>query len=286
MKAKKEFFQSLIELSRSLPKARRKVVRFITDHYQEAVFLTAREIGKRCNVSEPTVNRTARDAGYPGFPEFMRNLKEIVHAELSGEGRYQLASRERLRDGESYLEQLVRAEKSNLEELKKTDTKKLSEFSALLAKSTQVLLCTDRIGIPLAQYLYYGLLKIRDRVDFLKGITSTSFDRTALSPADSFIVIISLGRYSRALCEYTEWAGTTGRKIGIITDSPLSPLLEKETLHLIAPVEVESFLGTLSAPTCLAAALLEETSHIKEEEVMKRLKVLEETALERDHYIE
>ena len=55
-----------------MSKGKKGIAQYICDHYEQAVFMTAAELGKIVGMSESTVVRFAMSLGYSGYPEFQR----------------------------------------------------------------------------------------------------------------------------------------------------------------------------------------------------------------------
>ena len=62
----------------SMSKGQKRLADYISEHYDQAVFMTAAKLGAQVNVSESTTVRFAMQLGYVGFPEFHRALEELV----------------------------------------------------------------------------------------------------------------------------------------------------------------------------------------------------------------
>ena len=65
-----------------LSNAKRKVARFLLEHWDEAAFLPAAKIGDGAGVSETVVIRLASDLGYLGYPQMQRELQKMALAVL------------------------------------------------------------------------------------------------------------------------------------------------------------------------------------------------------------
>jgi len=70
--------KDILALIKSTPLSdkKRQIAKYILDNYTEASFLTAAELARRADVSEPTVIRLATDLGYSGFPEMRSALQD------------------------------------------------------------------------------------------------------------------------------------------------------------------------------------------------------------------
>ena len=75
-----------------MSKGQKRLAAYITDYYDQAVFLTAEKLGEAVGVSESTVVRFASSLGYKGYPGFQRALEELVQRKLTSASRGDAAS--------------------------------------------------------------------------------------------------------------------------------------------------------------------------------------------------
>ncbi|KAI4447583.1 hypothetical protein C823_002102 [Eubacterium plexicaudatum ASF492] len=66
----------------AMSKGQKLLAAYITDNYDQAVFLTAAKLGEVVGVSESTVVRFAAQLGYKGYPQFQKALEEMVRTKL------------------------------------------------------------------------------------------------------------------------------------------------------------------------------------------------------------
>lgn len=282
---KKEFFDNIQKKVGLLSLSKRKVVNYILNSYQKAAFMTAKEIAEKCSVSESTVNRFSKDLGYSGFPSFIMNLKNIVHGELSGADRLELINSNREKSNIDYLNYLVEDEIQNLSKLSHIDKKDFDQFVCMIVEAKNILLVGSRFSSIIVHYLYYGLRKIKDGVSYVDHIDSVAYDYLELLESNTLIIAVGLGRYPKEVIEFLELAKIRNIKIVSITDSPISPFINHSEISLIAPVEIQSYLGTISAPGCLAAAITSEVSLQTKDFSIIRLNRLEGIARKRSYYV-
>ena len=64
-------------------KGQKKLAAYIQENYDKAAFLTAAKLGETVGVSESTVVRFAIYLGYKGYPEFQKELEELVRTKLN-----------------------------------------------------------------------------------------------------------------------------------------------------------------------------------------------------------
>jgi len=75
-----------------LSKGHRRIVEYIEEHYDKAVFMTASKLGEKVGVSESTVVRFALALGYEGYPQLQKALQELVRHRLTTAQRFEMAS--------------------------------------------------------------------------------------------------------------------------------------------------------------------------------------------------
>ena len=282
---KKDFFDNIQKKASLLSLSKRKAANYVLNNYQKAAFMTAKEIAEKCCVSESTVNRFSKDLGYSGFPSFITNLKNIVHADLSGTDRLELINSIRKKSKIGYLNYLIEDEIQNLSKLSHIDKKDFDQFVCMIVEAKNILLVGSRFSSIIIHYLYYGLHKIKDRVSYVDHIDSVAYDYLELLESDTLIIAVGLGRYPKEVIEFLELAKIRNIKIVSITDSPISPFINHSDISLIAPVEIQSYLGTISAPGCLSAAIISEVSLRAKDVSIIRLNKLEGIARKRSYYV-
>ena len=282
---KTDFFENIKNKDNKFSLSKRNVANFIVNNYQKAAFVTAREIAEKCGVSESTVHRFTKDLGYSGFPSFAKNLKDIVHAELSGPERLELINKGRKEGKDDYLHSLIEDEIRNLQELSNVDRKELDYFVNRIIEAKNILLVGSRFSSMIVHYLYYGLCMLKDNVRALIHIDSGAYDCLELADSSLLILAVGLGRYPREVIEFLKSAKTKNIEILSITDSSLSPFIEVSSLSLIAPIEVQSYIGTISAPASLVCAIISEVSLKTKDISIKRLQKLESIAKKKGYYV-
>lgn len=60
-----------------------RAAQYITDHYDEAIFMTASKLARQVGVSEATIVRLAQVLGFDGYPAMQRMLREKLQERLT-----------------------------------------------------------------------------------------------------------------------------------------------------------------------------------------------------------
>src|SRR5574344_1978642 len=80
---KSDVIRVIDEKYNKMSKGHKAIARYIKEHYDQAVFMTAAKIGGELKVSESTVVRFASGLGYDGYPEFQKKLADWVKNKLN-----------------------------------------------------------------------------------------------------------------------------------------------------------------------------------------------------------
>ena len=84
-----DFRRRLEGLLPRLTKSEQRIASYLLANYDEAAFLSAAELARQLDVSEATVVRFARTAGFRGFPELRHVLQNVFRAEVTPAARLQ-----------------------------------------------------------------------------------------------------------------------------------------------------------------------------------------------------
>lgn len=76
------YTDSIREIYAELSAGYRKIADYLVNHYRDAAFMTASEIGRKVGVDTAQVVRLAQRLGYPGFPELIEEIQAHVKRDL------------------------------------------------------------------------------------------------------------------------------------------------------------------------------------------------------------
>ena len=77
------FQKLLIDNRIRLTPSQRRIMQYIMDNYEEAIFLTASQLAQSVGVSEATVVRLAQALGFDGYPGMQKKFREGLQNRLS-----------------------------------------------------------------------------------------------------------------------------------------------------------------------------------------------------------
>lgn len=277
MDKKNNLFSRINERYDKMSKSHKAISNYISEHYDQAVFMTAAKLGETLGISESTVVRYAAGIGYEGYPEFQKALEETVKGKLS---TVQKIDAKYGRSSQSEI--LTSVLTADMEKLQDT-IDNLDPAAFELAVST--ILSADTIYImglrsnePLAAFLHFYLNMIRGNVVLLNttSVSETFEQMIRISNKDCFIGI-SFPRYSMRTLKAMEFANDRNAKVIAITDSIHSPMNLYSSCNLLARSDMVSIVDSLVAPLSVINALVVALCLKCPHAVKRNLEMLEET---------
>jgi DNA-binding MurR/RpiR family transcriptional regulator len=279
---KPSIMEILAEIRDDLTPKGKILADYIRANPRKAVFMTTRELGAACGVSESTVVRFAEQLGFSGYGELIQALRDHVDAGLTLMARIELMEGQGA-DGERaariILEE-IEILKSLLENL---DMEAFRRVVRQVQSARSIYVVGSRLSYTVAYYLAWSLIKIRSGVELLKGSDTTAIDRLSLSGGEGDVVIlVATSRYPNELVRVAKAARRVGHRVVVLTDSFRSPLLAFSDEHLVAPARHIPVFGSPGPLICLARCLLHELLRSGDGSVRAHLERLEAVYREND----
>lgn len=258
-----------------LSKGQKRLVDYISENYDKAVFLTAAKLGKTVGVSESTVVRFATQLGYSGYPEFQKALEELVRNKLNSIQRMEVTYG-RITQSE-ILETVLQ---SDIDKIKQTlvniEHNAFEQAVDTMIAAKKIYIVGIRSCAPLAQFLAFYLNLIFDNVVLVNtdGFNEI-FEQLIRIGEEDVIIGISFPRYSMRTLKALEFASNRKAKVITLTDSIHSPMNLYSSCNLIARSDMASIVDSLVAPLSVVNALIVALCMKKQDEVVKTLETLE-----------
>ncbi|MDE7312750.1 MAG: MurR/RpiR family transcriptional regulator [Eubacterium sp.] len=260
----------------AMSKGQKLLAAYITDNYDQAVFLTAAALGEAVGVSESTVVRFAAQLGYKGYPQFQKALEEMVRSKLDSVQRIEVTygriSRSRV------LESVLKADMEKLKgTLEKIDQNAFELAADTILAARRIYVIGIRSCAPLAEFLAFYLNYIFDNVILLHTNSSSElFEQMVRISREDVIIGISFPRYSLRTLKALEFANHRSAKVITLTDSVHSPMNLYSSCNLIAESDMASIVDSLVAPLSVINALIVALCMRRQDEVADTLETLEQ----------
>lgn len=239
-----------------MSKSHKVIAAYISDHYDQAVFMTAAKLGETVGISESTVVRFAFGLGYEGYPEFQKALEDWVKNKLN------TVQRMGAKYGKSTQSEILNSVlASDIEKINDTmqnlDTAAFETAVDIILEAKKIYVVGIRSCAPLADFLCFYLNMIREDIQ-LVNTTSVSemFEQMIRISGEDAIIGISFPRYSMRTLKAMEFASDRSAKVVTITDSVHSPMNLYSSCNLLARSDMVSIVDSLVAPLSVINALV------------------------------
>ncbi len=263
------------DASPNFSKGQRRIVEYITEHPEEAAYMTAAQLGRVAGVSESTVVRFALELGFSGYPELHRAMQESLQKSLTSVQRVRV-SNDRLPDEkllDVVLERDIAQIRATLETLDR------SAFDAAvdaIVSAEKIYIIGMRSSFSLAEFLEYYLNLIFPNVQLIRNAGGSEiFEQMMNIGEGDTVVAISFPRYSTRIVNAVDFASRNGAKVVAITDGMSSPIAKPAYAALCAKSHMASFADSLVAPLSIINALIAAISKKKNDDVSAALTKLE-----------
>ncbi len=260
----------------SMSRNQKLLAAYITDHYDQAAFLTAARLGEVVGVSESTVVRFAFSLGYKGYPGFQKALEELVQNRLN-DTQEQEITYDRIRQSE-LVETILHSDIDNIRHTLETIDQTVFELAVdTILKAKNIYVAGIRSCAPLADFLAFYLNLMFEGVHLLHTNSSSElFEQMVRIGEEDVMIGISFPRYSMRILKAIEFANNRNARVITLTDSIHSPMNLYSSCNLIAKSSMVSVADSLVAPLSVINALIVALCMKKQTEVAKTLDTLEE----------
>ncbi len=263
------------EQYKDFSKGQKRLADYITNHYDQAVFMTAAKLGREVGVSESTAVRFAVQMGYEGFPEFHRALEELVMNRLNSLQRMG-ATYARVPQAK-ILDTVLQADMDKIRmTMETTDREAFKQAVETILGAATIYVTGIRGCAPLASFLGFYLNQIMDHVVIVTtNSASELFEQMIRIDEKDVVIGISFPRYSMRTLKAMEFANNRNAKVITITDSIHSPMTLYSSCNLTAKSDMASIVDSLVAPMSIINALIVALCMRRQKEVMHTLETLE-----------
>lgn len=259
-----------------MSKGHKAIAAYISDHYDQAAFMTAAKLGETVGVSESTVVRFAMHLGYEGYPEFQNALAEWVKNKLNS------VQKMGAKYGKSTQSEILTSVLSaDIEKIQDTivnlDPAAFEAAVDIILRAQTIYLIGVRSCEPLADFLHFYLNMIRGNVVLIKTTSvSEMFEQMIRVGEKDAVIGISFPRYSMRTLKAMEFANDRNAKVVTITDSIHSPMNLYSSCNLLARSDMVSIVDSLVAPLSVINALVVALCLRRPDDVKRNLETLED----------
>src|SRR5262245_31739544 len=239
-----------------LGKQRQRVVKYVNDHLQMAVFLTAGQLAQQVGVDAGTVVRTAQDLGYRGYGDFIEGARKCF---LEVHTPYEIVQRS-VRDEADPEHSVIASlheERHNLEQVIETiNPKQIVRLARRIIKARNTLIIGLDLASVLSQHLEYALLALGLPARAVVAGGGRLRNHLMSITKRDLVIAITFRRGLRDTVDAAKQAREAGAYTIGLTDSQLSPLVTICEEYILTPVSSQSFAGSYVAPLSVINAIV------------------------------
>lgn len=257
-------------------KGQKKIAKFVAEHYETAAFMTAAKMGETVKVSESTVVRFATELGYKGYPEFQKDLQDLIRSKLTGVQRIDVFDART--KGENIVENTMKNDSQLLINTMQAVSKENFDASVkTIMNAKKIYILGVRSAAFLAGFLSYYFKLIFDNV-VLINVSSDSelYEEIFRINKDDVCIAISMPRYSALTIRAVRFMKDRGVNVIAITDNINAPIARMSDYVLEAKSGMASIVDSLVAPLSLLNALIAAITLEKGAELRENYEALEQ----------
>ncbi|MFC0562136.1 MurR/RpiR family transcriptional regulator [Halalkalibacter alkalisediminis] len=214
-----------------LTASQRKVADYILKNPMEVAFLTVDQLAGLVGTSTTTIMRLTFSLNYTGYTEFQKGLQELLRNQAAPHTRLEANLK-----GVSENDLWTRCAENQISNINKTkeiisnDT--LMRVLDMVMSSNRVYCTSVKSGLPVAQYLTFGLNRLIGNCELIVADQSDWVDLHLNLDSNDLIIATSFPRYARRIVDFVSQAKERNAKIIAITDSYSSPLIKYSDIVL------------------------------------------------------
>jgi len=246
------YTEMIREIYAELSPGYRKIADYLINHYRDAAFMTASEIGRVTGVDTAQVVRLAQRLGYPGFPELIAEIQEKVKRDL--QKVYEPTGDERR--PAAIVQRTLTHDRNNLEQMRlHLDAPTIERVVNLLDTAPRIFLLGEGNTSFVAEAFANRLLAFGISAHLISGELAAQAAAIAVAqPADLFIGL-GMTALSPNASVFLKMARAIGAHTVGIVSAMTSPVASTAEYVLHAPTVTVGLLPSLTAFTALLHGL-------------------------------
>ena len=261
----------------SMTAAQKKVADYILADSMEASFSTIDKLSHAAGVSTASVIRLANALGYGTFSEFQRDLKDCIRLAAAPIHRLNYNAQEPDEQPQGMISEVYRHGLDNLNSVIQDNEEEEFRITGLrLAGAKNIYVTGARTSESTARYLAFNLNRIYQNTLYIADSISSQIDMIKKAGPDDAVIVITVSRYNRILCETAGKCREKGSFVLGLTDSFDSPLVPVSDTRLIGKCWSADFHNSILSQILIADMLIKSCSEAAPERVRKNLEYDEE----------
>lgn len=256
-----------------------KVINYLQNKYDFSKKISAKHLGRVCNVGRATVQRLCKKLGYDGFRPFMESLRDDYFKGITSSDAAKAALSKKHQSALDIFYQGYKVDLLSHEEVyRKLNKKDILACIEAVSEANQIYIIGLQTGCFPAKFLGEKLARLKKKVHIaISGRLSTLDMIFSISEAD-LLLIFEYSTPSLFISEVIDFAKRRNAKVVTIANYPFSPAIKKSDIALIVQRGVPGFMNSMAIPMSVANSILVAVEFLMEKRgvAIKSLKELDD----------
>lgn len=258
-----------------LTRVQKDLIQAILTDYEEYIFLSVDEAGRRLGVHKSTLVRLAQSLEYDGYTVLRADLQNLYRQEITpGEKLGRTLAEVQT---ESLYQQVVETETLYLKDsLKTIHNEEIHEAAELITRARRVFICGRGPQGPLAELFAFRLCRFGLDVAAIAEEGRAIFEKLQLLTQDDVIVLFSFLVVPQEHRNAISLAREVGCPAILITDTVAKEMLDHVTVTLAARRGPATIYHTNIVPLAIMTAIILDIAKLRAPDAVSALGRLQE----------
>ncbi|MEW9121506.1 MAG: MurR/RpiR family transcriptional regulator [Thermotaleaceae bacterium] len=240
----------------NLTESQRVLGEYILNHYREAAFLSAVELGEKLGLSDATVIRFARALGFSGFAEFKASIQESIKKQESPDTKL-LRNLKNFKHKDDVISEVCSTDIKNLEAYLLNNEGKKMDAAVELIYQVDTIYCVGLgSSVVIADFLSYHMRRMGFKVICIGDGGLVLFEKLASITEKDLLIVATFPRYSKDTLNAMLLSKKKGAKIIGITDNSFTEIGRNSDIVLEAKTRNSGFFNSYVVPMELCNILI------------------------------
>ena len=250
-----------------------RLANYIDQNMGDILFMTANELAAEVGISQGSVSRFCNALGCRGYGSFQHAMRTFVRNPAP------MASQQEYLSSLDNIDQIIHAEKANLDALKETFAN--HSYEAMLKRlidAKRIIFLASRVSGTLVEYFCYQLKRLGKDASVIDENNLIWESIELMDPKKIEIFTVMYPQYPHNLIFKLERLKAKKFSVMGVTDRDLSPLCSLADPVLCLPTTKDLFFGSYSTTMLFFSILLQDivSKDKRANEIMTKLSAIEE----------
>ncbi|HVW57954.1 MAG TPA: MurR/RpiR family transcriptional regulator [Rhizobiaceae bacterium] len=263
----------------AMPRRIRMAAQWVLDNPRDVALLSMREQARKAGVAPASMTRLAQRMGFDGYDSLRGVYAERIRrgeAEFSSKAEALLARRQSEGDGALAFD-LAETLSRHMQALATPAVlDSVAAAAGVLSGARRIYVLGFRSSYPVACHFAYVHSLAGGDARLLDAPGGTGADRLRDAGHDDAMLAISVKPYTRSAVELVDYGRRRGLAVVALTDSLVSPLVNRARTSIVVPTASPSFFHTMTPAFATVEALAAMLAAAAGEQALEAVREMEQ----------